>query len=414
MEAIKFTVVVPTRERCDVLKSTLKTVLAQDYENLEIIVSDNFSADDTREHVLGLDDTRVRYVNPGRRLSMSHHWEFALDSIGSKGWLTILGDDDGLLPNALHEVSDLIATHSVEAIRSMTCGYKWPTNANGNLGELEVPLRRGVEVRDSTIWLKKVLDGRAPYTELPILYSGGFVSIAMIRKLRLLTNTVYRSCIPDVYSAVALSKITSEYLYSFRPFAINGASKHSTGTSQFRVPAASSKSNVKVDGDTPANKFLSEDNIPFHSDIPMGPSGEYPKSLHAMIYESHLQSLDLGRGFPERVHSRQLAVALKRAGRHREDVEIWGRRFAGLHGLNYEVIRKSVRNRQVFQFIRQLPSEISLIFFSCRVRSPVLPMRDVFEASVVSAAILETRPGFLRRTLRNIKNRYNSLRTRAI
>ena len=43
----KFTVIIPTRERCEVLWACLKTVTAQEYENLEIIVSDNVSADAT-------------------------------------------------------------------------------------------------------------------------------------------------------------------------------------------------------------------------------------------------------------------------------------------------------------------------------------------------------------------------------
>src|SRR2546421_723250 len=44
----KITVIIPTRERCDVLGKTLATVVAQDYEAIEILVSDNFSADETR------------------------------------------------------------------------------------------------------------------------------------------------------------------------------------------------------------------------------------------------------------------------------------------------------------------------------------------------------------------------------
>ena len=46
-----FTVVIPTRERAEVLQHCLKTVVAQDYDNLEILVSDNFSCDDTEDVV---------------------------------------------------------------------------------------------------------------------------------------------------------------------------------------------------------------------------------------------------------------------------------------------------------------------------------------------------------------------------
>jgi glycosyltransferase involved in cell wall biosynthesis len=50
-ESAKFTILVPTRERAYTLHETLKTCVAQDHDRLEIIVSDNFSRDNTREIV---------------------------------------------------------------------------------------------------------------------------------------------------------------------------------------------------------------------------------------------------------------------------------------------------------------------------------------------------------------------------
>jgi len=67
----KFTVIVPTRERADVLGPALKTVVEQDYDNLRILVSDNFSNDSTRDMVESFRDPRIIYINTGKRLSMS-------------------------------------------------------------------------------------------------------------------------------------------------------------------------------------------------------------------------------------------------------------------------------------------------------------------------------------------------------
>ena len=74
----RISIIIPTRERCDTLKYTLKTCLIQDDGNLDIIVSDNFSQDATKGVVQSFSDKRIQYINPGKRLSMSHHWEFAL------------------------------------------------------------------------------------------------------------------------------------------------------------------------------------------------------------------------------------------------------------------------------------------------------------------------------------------------
>ena len=77
MEQKPFTIIVPTRERADILIHTLRTCTMQDYDRLSILVSDNYSQDDTRAVVDSLRDPRIKYINPGRRLSMAHHYEFA-------------------------------------------------------------------------------------------------------------------------------------------------------------------------------------------------------------------------------------------------------------------------------------------------------------------------------------------------
>ena len=46
-----FTVIIPTRERSDTLQHALHTCVIQDYDNLEILISDNLSQDHTREVV---------------------------------------------------------------------------------------------------------------------------------------------------------------------------------------------------------------------------------------------------------------------------------------------------------------------------------------------------------------------------
>jgi len=77
----------PTRERSDVLEKSLITVTSQDYGNLEVIVSDNYSCDDTEDVVRSTNDARVKYINTGKRVSMSHNWSLRflmLPMVGSQ------------------------------------------------------------------------------------------------------------------------------------------------------------------------------------------------------------------------------------------------------------------------------------------------------------------------------------------
>jgi len=159
--------VIPTRERCDTLKSTIQTCLMQDYDNMEIIVSDNYSQDATPEVVESFNDKRIIYVNTGKRLSMSHNWEFALSNV--KGdYVTILGDDDGLLPGAIGELAKIISETETEAVSWKWASYFWPDcpiDSSRNL--LITPLVGQLYRRSTSKIMVDVLKFKKPYSELP-------------------------------------------------------------------------------------------------------------------------------------------------------------------------------------------------------------------------------------------------------
>jgi hypothetical protein len=379
----RMTVVIPTRERCDVLDKALRTVTVQDYENLEILVSDNYSRDRTEDVVRAANDKRIRYVNTGKRLSMSHNWEFALSHV-SEGWVTIIGDDDGLLPGSLNKVAAIIRSTGVQAVRSSVCQYQWPSMTGTDFGRLSIPLGIGYQVRGSEAWLARVMNGQAGYSELPMLYNGGFVSVPVLQEIARKSGTVYRSCSPDIYSAIAVASAIGTYAYSREPLAVNGASSHSTGTASFSPPPQPNGS--------PVDKFRSEPNIPFHECIPLQHDGNYPLSIQVSVYESYLQSVCLRDAVAEDMHAQQLELILATPGAHRRSVEEWGRIFAQKHGLKYEPIWRRARLRGAALSLISLSGLKERVLNSCSVGSRELPIRDVYEASACVAAIREAPP----------------------
>ena len=229
---IKLNVLIPTRERADTLFHSLRTVVTQNYENLSIIVSDNFSQDNTKAIVESFNDPRIKYLNTGKRISMSANWEVALSAV-TDGWVTFLGDDDGLLPGSLKKVAQLLDTTKAQAIRSSTCTYFYPGVNQDKKWRLVVQANTGVEVRDANVWLAKALNGHADYPDLPMLYNGGFISHALLMESKGGDGKFFQSSIPDIYSAVACASIVEGYIYSKEPFAMFGNSKHSGGNSMF-------------------------------------------------------------------------------------------------------------------------------------------------------------------------------------
>lgn len=374
----RITVVIPTRERADVLPAALKTVVAQDYDRLEIIVSDNASRDCTRDVVESFSDPRIRYVNTGRRLSMSHNWEFALSHVAD-GWLTIIGDDDGLLPRTIQVVSEIVSSNEIQALRSPTCSYVWPSLTRQPFGRMWIPRTARNAVRDSRAWLRRVLEGRARYTDLPMLYSGGYVHTSVLKRIQARQGSFYRSCIPDVYSGVAISSSIDRYLFVGKPLAINGASRHSTGTAQFTTDPNGAAQ--------PAELFASEPNIPMHPDVPLMSDGSYPPSLQALTYESYLQSRDLRGADSLTTPGEQLRVILETAGTHGDSLDAWGRRFAMQHQLPFERIRTAARLRGVVHRLRAFQERVMAAATTRRLGSLTTPIPDVYEASVVAGPL---------------------------
>lgn len=383
----KITVIIPTRERCDVLRYSLQNVLAQDYSNFEVIVSDNFSQDGTKNIVEKFEDSRVRYINTGSRVGMSQNWEFALSHV-TDGWVTVIGDDDGLLPGALEKVALLIKKTGAKAIRSETCSYTWPDLTGKPFGRLGIPIKKGWEIRASKTWLRKVILGNADYTSLPMLYNGGFVEFSVLMEIKKRSGSFIRSMTPDVYFACAISSVLKEYVYSFEPLAINGASKHSGGTSVF--------TSKKLSADSPGGKFLSEDNIPFHEDLPLDGLGAPPRSIQALVFESYLQSECLRREDLHKSYQYQLSLILAHCGNFKDEIYAWGRLFSSKNGISFgsaDGLSSYLRRRHIF--ITRVRS-IRRIFSTFAVGDTYVPLKNVYEASVAASVVAATKPSLIR------------------
>lgn len=370
------TVVIPTRERPDTLAKSLKTALNQDWPNLEVIVSDNFGGPETAEVVRAVNDPRVTYLNTGRRVSMSHNWEFAISGI-EEGWIALIGDDDGLLPNSLGRVVRLAEKHRVEALSSETCSYNWPRKA-ANEAILTVPMQRGDEIVDAQAALRRLMDWNLHDLILPNLYTGGLISAALVSRIRNIKGAFFQSQIPDVYSGVAITSAIDRFVFTREPFAINGGSKHSTGAATFSFQNT---------------QFLSEDNIPFHSEIPLPSIGTFTFSLPALVCEAFLQSQYLRPESVKMAPATVLELILNQTDAGRELLTPWARIFACHHGLDPEPFLMASRKTPLRRRLSLMQASLNSLLHRLRVDHDTgLPLHDVFEASLAGAAILATRP----------------------
>src|SRR5260221_8938671 len=104
---MKFSVLLPTRNRLEFLKYAVQSVFDQGYEDWEIVVADNASEQKVADFVRDLNDVRIKYLRSDELLPVTENWNRALD--GSSGdYFIMLGDDDCLLGGCIAIAAGLL------------------------------------------------------------------------------------------------------------------------------------------------------------------------------------------------------------------------------------------------------------------------------------------------------------------
>jgi len=94
----KVSIIIPTYNRAKYLQQAIESAFAQDYPNLEVIVSDNASTDETPEVVKKyMVDPRFKYFRNEKNLGIAGNWRRALYEYATGDWALILSDDDYLI-----------------------------------------------------------------------------------------------------------------------------------------------------------------------------------------------------------------------------------------------------------------------------------------------------------------------------
>jgi glycosyltransferase involved in cell wall biosynthesis len=108
-------IVLPTYKRAHLLAQAIRSVLDQTYANLELIVVDDSSPDDTTAVVQSFNDPRVRYVKnePNLKLPRALNRGFAL----ARGeYLTWTSDDNLLAAEAIEKMVDVLASRDCDFV----------------------------------------------------------------------------------------------------------------------------------------------------------------------------------------------------------------------------------------------------------------------------------------------------------
>jgi glycosyltransferase involved in cell wall biosynthesis len=102
----------PTFNRVGVLRRAMDSVLAQDYANFELVISDNASTDETQTlcEEFCRRDQRIRYIRQSTNLGAAGNFQAVLDQAQGQFFMW-LGDDDWLDRGYLSECARVLASH---------------------------------------------------------------------------------------------------------------------------------------------------------------------------------------------------------------------------------------------------------------------------------------------------------------
>lgn len=234
---MKISVVIPTRSRATYLRETLRTVqAAADLcpVEVEVVVSDNASDDDTEQVCRASGMRGLRYVRQPARLSMRQNFEAALTaSTGSH--VVFIGDDDGVAPHGLLRLSEMIGAGDHEILKWRVVNYIWPDPGRNRPGSVVLrtnKLTGRVRRIDPKALLADFASGRVGTYQNGAMIYHGCISRSLIDRVRAAQGgTYFWTTCPDVYASVAnLLHARGPILAADIPVTIGGASPRSNGT----------------------------------------------------------------------------------------------------------------------------------------------------------------------------------------
>ncbi len=239
-------VVVPTRDRPETLKSCLAALKHHVSRRIEIVVHDNCSGPETLEVVEAAQkqDPRIRYFRAPFSTSQRHNFELGL-AAATGDYMTIIGDDDGFCLGSLDWLATHLAKEPADAVRWHMVHYAWPSLSTDGEGFVRIYAshyyggwRKGSadSIAQSTLAAKNI----GSWDNVLIYH--GMISRKIYEQIKKKSGGVFFPYLmPDVYMHNLLAFYCKDLLQVDNPVSIYGTSSHSAGTSWSKVKTNKSK-----------------------------------------------------------------------------------------------------------------------------------------------------------------------------
>lgn len=113
---------IPTYNRASYLLRCIESLIGYQNDDIEIVIQDNCSNDETYEIVKSYNDLRIRYYRNSSNIGARQNIRTIVDRAHGE-YCFFLTDDDMLIPGAIHYIKDFILKNKPYAFKSDTIVY---------------------------------------------------------------------------------------------------------------------------------------------------------------------------------------------------------------------------------------------------------------------------------------------------
>jgi len=136
----KVSIVIPTYNRAGYVKEAMQSVLNQTFVDLELVIVDDTSTDQTTQAVEGFKDKRIRYHRNSENIGITKNWNKSVE-LARGEYIVVFHDDDLMLPENIARKTDILDKNTNVG---MVCSSAQIIDGQGNISGFW-DVHRGVE-----------------------------------------------------------------------------------------------------------------------------------------------------------------------------------------------------------------------------------------------------------------------------
>jgi len=225
-------IVIPTRNRINYVKSAITSVLDNNDPRIELVIQDNSDSDELKIWIKeNIDDSRLKYNYSNSPLSFVGNFSLGVE-VSTGEYICIIGDDDGINPEII-QAAAWLKEEDIDCLStSISANFVWGdaevpttlfTNETGGVLSISKITGNIIEAKHEKELLAFVKGGLVNYLDfnLPKIYHG-IVKAECFNKIKNTTGSYFGGLSPDIFASITLACIAKKVFITDYPLTISG------------------------------------------------------------------------------------------------------------------------------------------------------------------------------------------------